>query len=98
MGNGYYSITAESDIPYISHEGNIIQNDSDDVSYYYTSRQVKIQPNPSYNVNTMGRMGRNSDLSSNQYAYIEPDQRAVCTPNDDIYDDVSGVHDYITIT
>ena len=88
-------ITAESDIPYISHE---IQNDSDNVSYYYTSWQVKIQPNPSYNLNSMGRMGRNSDSSSNQYTYIEPDQRAVCTPNDDLYEDVSGVHEYITIT
>ena len=98
MGNGYYSITAEWDIPYVLHEGNIIQNNSDNVSYYYISRQVKIQPNPSYNVNTMGRMGRNSDSSSNQYAYIEPDHRAVCTPNDDLYEDVSGVHEYVTIT
>ena len=56
---------------------------------------MTIQVNPSYNVNNTLRMTNAS--FSDQYAYIDPAQRLVST-DDDIYDDVSGVHEYATIT
>lgn len=81
---------ANSDIPYISHEETAVESDH---AAYYTVKvnsHVAIHPNPSYNINRS--LDSITDLSGDQYVYPEP------VTTSDIYDDVSGVHEYLSIS
>lgn len=100
IGSGYYRVTSKSDIPYISHEGNSVESESDTVKYYYTriNTNVKIQPNPSYNINAFEKTIESS--GDHYYCVDNPSQGAVSptSSTDNIYDDVSGSHEYLAVT
>lgn len=87
----------DTDIPYTSHEGIVLESKSDSVTYYNTKHKlsdVKIQPNPSYNIN---RVTSHTTMESSGDQYVYVDNPGPVNTSDDIYDDVSISHDYLAV-